>query len=397
MHAKRRRVAGQAMVEYIVVVTALVTALLVVRVDNNDGRGSVNVVEWLMDVMKGNQQGYAHSISAVQSYGDFPEAEAPFGGASSPNNENPDNPPVTGYPTPAPPGLPATNAVSRASVVRAGGVDIGTINSDGVVFDFDGNRIGETNDDGTIEFDNGDSDVDYDEYYVRTAIIDGDGNSVEPSAVVQGGKVVGFAYESDDGIFVDNPGVSTGTFSKVELEGGARIAEVSDVFEGLAHIGVLYNGLYYSDLTVQRKGYDGTGNEVAHDYEIVWAETRTVDENGDLVEYEGECGAKANDWQSDPAALDNLLNDDSGLDPSGPTITKQAPNIFNPFPAAISTTSISESTISTEQASCGPAQVTTTVITRTAETTTDEFGIETPTYTYSDKELGEPPVVDYDH
>jgi len=397
MRYNRGRFAGQAMVEYIVVVTALVTALLMVRVDNNDGRGEVNVVEWLMDVMKGNQQGYAHSISAVQSYGDFPEAEAPFGGASSPNNENPDTPPVTGYPTPRPPGLPATNAVSRASVVRAGGRDIGTINSDGVVFDFDGNRIGETDDEGTIVFDNGDSDVDYDEYYVRTAIIDGDGDSVEPSAIVQGGKVVGFAYESDDGVFVDNPGVSTGTFSKVELEGGASVEDVRDVYEGFAHIGVIYNGLYYSDLTVQRKGYDGTGNEVEHDYEIVWAETRTVDEDGDLVEYDGVCGAKANDWQSDSAALNNLLNSDSGLDPDGPTITTQAPSIFNPFPPAVSTTSTSESTISSTQASCGPAQVTTTVIERTATTTTSDLGVETTTYSYSDKELGEPPVVDYDY
>ncbi len=397
MQSLRRRYAGQAMVEYIVVISALLTALLMVRVDNNDGRGPVNVVEWLMDVMKGNQQGYAHSISAVQNYGDFPEAVAPFGGASSPNNGGSDSPPVTGYPTPRPPGLPATDAVSRASVVRAGGADIGTVNSDGVVFDFDGNRIGETDDEGTIIFDNGDSDVDFDDYYVRTAIIDGDGNSVEPSAVVQGGKVVGFAYESDDGIFVDNPGVSTGTFSKVELEGGASIAEVTDVYEGFAHIGVVYNGLYYSDLTVQRKGYDGTGNEVEHDYEIVWAETRTVDESGDLVAYEGTCGAKANDWQSDTEALDNLLNDDAGLDPEGPTITTQAPSLFMPFPPAVSTTSTNASSISSAQASCSPAQVTTTVITKTTTTTTDADGLTTVEITYSDKELGTPPVVDYVH
>ncbi|GEM_PF-1790034 len=413
MRSRRHRFAGQAMIEYIVVVTALVTALVAIRVDLDDGRGPISVVEWLTGVMKANQRGYAHSISAIQEYGDFPVAAAPTTGATPPTTVYPEVPGVN-FPDFDPPGAGPllADTIGRATVVT-GNSRIGTTDSDGNIYDFDGNLIGTTDDEGTIEWENGDSDLDYDEYDIHVAVIDSDGNDVEPSAVVRGDKLLGFAYVSDDGIFVDPGGVSTGSFTPVNLKPNAKIAELDDIFDGFVHAAVSYRGLIYDDLTVAVTGYDPKNEtEASHDYEIVWVETRTIDsETGALVKYEGTCGAKLPNWQDDDTQVQSLLTSDDGSveDPDdedvslatiehgfikGLTIGPPA-SIFRNFgqQTPISTTSKSASTIASKQAECGPRQVVTIDSTRTQEKDADGEVLST---SFSAGELRDPPAVDYE-
>ncbi|MFT5033509.1 MAG: hypothetical protein ACI89D_000682 [Bermanella sp.] len=56
---------GQSMVEYIIVVAALVTALLMTPVKNGE---HANAIEWLMSSIENNYQGYSKSVSGVHYY-----------------------------------------------------------------------------------------------------------------------------------------------------------------------------------------------------------------------------------------------------------------------------------------------------------------------------------------
>jgi Flp pilus assembly pilin Flp len=62
---------GQAMVEYTVVVAALVTAVMITPVS-----GDMNAIEWLLRTMKNNYEGYSFNISGVQYY--EPEKPVPI-------------------------------------------------------------------------------------------------------------------------------------------------------------------------------------------------------------------------------------------------------------------------------------------------------------------------------
>jgi Flp pilus assembly pilin Flp len=64
----KRRQSGQAMVEYIVVVAAIVTALIMAP--------KSDALEDLVSVLKNNYSGYSYSISGVHYYEPSSKAEA---------------------------------------------------------------------------------------------------------------------------------------------------------------------------------------------------------------------------------------------------------------------------------------------------------------------------------
>lgn len=181
---------GQSMVEYAVVVVALVSSLLLA---NQGCSGSHdNCVAWLLDTLDNNYQGYSRALTAVQRYGDQPLRDGQTIDPPHYGNEEGGGgaPPGTGL---DPDGL------TEAKLLQDHAGTIGRLYADNSVVGPDGGVIGTYDPNtGVFTYTAGSSaGQTVANAYAASVVLDEEGNALTMQAVVDSnGEVLGFGYKS---------------------------------------------------------------------------------------------------------------------------------------------------------------------------------------------------------
>jgi hypothetical protein len=273
---------GQSMVEYTIVTSAIVTALL--YASSADCPGYDSCVGKLLTSIHDSYDGYSASISAVQKYPDVELAEPPPPATPTNNNSaGSDGTGGSGFTSPG--GFSSNTGLNEIQVVSSSlnNLQLGTLQTDGSVLDQSGNAVG-FYDQETGEFiTTAGNTVDV---TVTSEIYDQDGNRLYARAVVdcqQTEQVYGWAYVSP------STGEAFNTLNRntLNLSGYCTVPSYGITNDGQAYPGRVVAGLYYQNTVSIRVG------------------SQAQTSNGELIflEDSGSCLVARTDWDLGEGSL----------------------------------------------------------------------------------------------
>ena len=173
---------GQSMVEYVIVCSALITALLLGANAECDGgiNGRTNCISKLLTVMHNNYDGYSSSISSVQKYGAYTANGSPVTGDDTSGSGGD---PGSGSGGGSGGGLNPDGLTEINKVISANGFSVhGDLLSDGRVVDANGDVIGFYSEENNTFTDNNGSIV---SATSSRLVLDEDGNILHVRAVTE--------------------------------------------------------------------------------------------------------------------------------------------------------------------------------------------------------------------
>lgn len=277
---------GQAMAEYIIVTTALISSLFWAANSDCDGD---NCISKLLTVMHDNYEGYSASMSSVQKYGEFTTVEGDDDCVSDCGPGDPGDPGGPGDPGPGAPGVLNSDGLTDVNLVT--GTDVfadtyGYLRSDGTVVNRDGDLLG-TYSEADNTFTNGEGTT------IRVKIIktvvDEKGNELEIRAVTNcfTGEVYSWAYVSKASGKVFN----TLNLGEMDIGNLCTVASFKVIKDGEEQLGRMIDGRYYASVFA----VDVSSTPLASTGEVIYWE--------DL----NRCTAMANGWD---AAVDTSQDDE---------------------------------------------------------------------------------------
>ncbi len=226
---------GQSMVEYLMVVTSLVTLILL----SNEGcEGYDSCLSKVLNVMHDNYDGYSSSISAVQKYGEYEAKGEPIEGGGNNNgggSSGGSGSGNTGGIELNPEGLTEVTELRSSDGFNT----FGTLQSDGTVIDANGNIIGNYSElDGTLTLNSGDNIG----VNLHTVVLDEDGNILYMRAVTDiFNRVYSWAYVSKASGKVSN----SLNLEEMDITGYITQPAFKVIKNGVEQPGRVLNGEYY--------------------------------------------------------------------------------------------------------------------------------------------------------